>query len=258
MPDNAESHLEEVLSTVTADEEEAFEEHIKYRSQTNRINMKTESFLANEGGTEKMFDDVYHSAYKSASSKRLRGKTDDKSIADSLELVVIESLKKMPNHIETYLWKNFEAMKNSNGFESDNERLQHLVKLASDYLGATQRDVTALLSALRSGDKLLWNEGMRTFTTNLKDRIIDSYITKKGEDVSRDKEHKFKAYMIREMRDEQGVTPDNLAKELSPIVSYEATLRRTEGLPTDASSTEYAVRGLRMYEQKKTRERARR
>jgi hypothetical protein len=257
MPNSSDSHLEEVLDSLSPDDEAKFKDYMEYQGTTNKARMKSENFVNYDGGTEKLFDDVYHAAYKTAKDSNLKDKTDDKSVADSLELVVVNSLKKIQRPFETHLWKNFEAMKESNEFNSDNERLQMLINIANNYLGASQQDVQRLVAGVRSGNSLLWNQSVRTFTDRLKDSLVETYVTKKGEDVTRDKEHLFKAYLIRDLREQHKVSPDNLARELSTNVPYFATIQKAAAVPASRDPLELKAAGLVEYNARQKRDHTR-
>lgn len=245
-----ESHLEEILGGVSPEEKTNFEDHLVYRSPENRGRMRYEQFVTIQGGTEKLFDDIYHNAYTAATKGGLKGKSDPKSIADTLELVVVEALKKIQRPIETYLWKNFESMKASGGFRSDDDRMTHLIELANRYLGADQQELTTLLSSLRRGDPLLWNQAVREFTNRLKDGVVDSYIEQhRIKTIPPDVEHKFKAYAVQQLREKHGVTPsENLPRYLSTLTPVQQALQHVTTLRSQQGPIAYAAAGVTPYQ----------
>jgi len=251
MANHGESHLEEILGTVTAEDEKAFRAHIAYRSQSNLLRMKTEDFHGIHGGTDALFNDIYQKTFQEASDNNTREKTDDKSVANTLETAVIGALKAIKRTHETYLWKNYEAMKLDGSFKSESERAQYLLNLAHE-IGANDDDVQKLSASLRSGDELLWNQGMREFTDNMKERILDYHVGKHGIAATHEREHKFKAwYVDREMRDKLGVEPEDLALQLSPNVTYSSMIRNVErGLPADRNDLGMKSAGLKAYHAK--------
>jgi hypothetical protein len=233
-----ESHLESILAQITNEEAASFKEHLEYRSQENRLKMRYEHFSGTEGGTEKLFDDLYHNTYQQANAKGLRGKTDPASVADTLELIVIGGLKGVNSPYETGLLKHFEAMKASGRFESDFARQTHLRELMS-YLGASRQDVQTLVSGLSSGDASGWSQTVREFTNGLKDGIINRYIAlHQNKTLDRpEKIPKFKAYVTKQLREEHGKTPEDLIGYLAPhtepdehVQQYDilGTMRRQE------------------------------
>ncbi len=242
-----EGHLEEILHSITGEEEANFQDHLEYLSPQNRARMRYEQFVTVQGGTEKIFDDVYHNAYRVATEKNLKGKADPKAVADTLELVVVEGLKRINGSVETHLWKNFEAMKANNSFRSDDDRLSHLVVLAS-YLGADQQEIGQLLAGLRTSDPLQWNQSVRDFTNKLKDGVIDFYMTRhRNRLVNAENEHKFKAYAAKHMRETHGVEPRDILRYLSPQTQVEQALLPITQLAQVKNPQAYAALGVKEY-----------
>lgn len=248
---NPERLLEEILGELSPAEKTNFEDHLTYRSPENLARMRTEQFVTVTGGTEKLFDDVYHNAYRVATQSGLKGKADPKAVADTLELVVIEALKKIQRPIETFQWKNFETLKETNGFRSDDERLSHLVQLASNYLGADEQELATLINSLRRGDPLMWNQAMREFTNKLKESVIEKYIDQhRLKAVPPDAEHKFKAYAVKELREKHGVTPtESLPRYLSTLTPLRQALQHLDLFRNRQSQLAYAGAGVTPYQQ---------
>ncbi|MBI2141092.1 hypothetical protein HYU16_01575 [Candidatus Woesearchaeota archaeon] len=248
MPPTPESRLEEILGGISAEEAAKFKEHLEYRSPQNVRAMKFQKFGPIEGGTEKLFDDIYHSAYATAKEKGLQEKKDPKSIADALELIVVETLKKLGG-AEAEHAKTFEALKSSGGFEGDQERLNHLLQLAASYLGAEEERLGALLGGLRSGEATLWAQSVRQFTNHLKDSVIDHYITQhRLERVNQKNEHKFRAYLVKHLRDTHTATPDNVARYISTLTPMQEIFQRVDTLSTSEDPARYKALGLKKYQ----------
>lgn len=248
MPPTPESRLEEILGGISPEEGAKFKEHLEYRSPQNIRAMKYQKFGQIEGGTEKLFDDIYHSAYASAKEKGLQGKKDPKAIADALELIVVEALKKLGG-TEGEFAKTFEVLKNSGGFEGDQERLSHLMQLAASYLGAEEEQLGALLAGLRSGEATIWAQSVRQFTDHLKDSVINHYVTQhRLERVNERNEHRFRAYAVRHLRDTHGVTPDNVARYISTLTPMPQILRHLDTLGGRKDPAQYAALGLKEYQ----------
>lgn len=251
MPPTPESRLEEILGELNAEEAAKFKEHLEYRSAPNTRAMKYQKFGRLEGGTEKLFDDIYHNAYASAKAKGLQEKKDPKAVADALELVVIEALKKLGG-MEQSIAKTFEVLKSSGGFEGDQERLSHLIQLATSYLGAGEEQLGALLAGLRTGEATIWAQSVRQFTDHLKDSVINQYVLQhRLERVNQRNEHKFRAYVVQQLRDTHGVTPDNVARYISTLTPMQQVLQHVDTLGNRKDPAQYKALGLKEYQQPK-------
>ena len=225
-PQSSESHLEEILHQITPEEEAQFKEHLTYRTPQASRTLRYDKFGNIEQGTEKLFNDIYHNAYQTATAKGLKAKKDDAAIADTLELVVVEALRKLASagtHLSQsadHAWKNFELMKKEGTFRGDTERLVHLQNLASEYLGASDQNISALIQLLRSGDPGVWGETVRNFTNQLKDSLVDQYVSQHlMKSLTNENRHKWQAYAIKHLREALGKEPENLPRYMSPTMT---------------------------------------
>lgn len=240
-----EKTLDKIMDEISGEEKKIFEEHMKYRSLQSQREMRTKLFEKQEGGTEKIFDEVYHHVYKEA--KNIKGKTDQKSITDALELIVLTSLEKL-GVAEKHAATLFKATKDAKQFKDDNERIGHLQTLLRDYLGVDPSRSEAwakLMAGLKVGDPLLWNESVRTFTDYLKDSIIDVYIDKhKQKTITPGREYKFTAYAITEhLGKRYGLEPEKLG--ISLLEGPDVMLNKLDVLEKERHPSKYKQLGIK-------------
>jgi len=243
------SHLEEIVSHIRPEDQKAFDEHIQYRSTENTARMRYENFADVEGGTDRLLDDVYHDSYKKSVKGDWKEKGDDEAWAETLEAVVVGMLKQIGphRHNESFLLKNFLAMKDGGSFETDGERAAALATIVQN-MGARQEDLQKLQQAVRSGDKMAWNAGVRAFTDTMKGSLITNYVNQHGLKATQDREHLFKAYYIKRiMQPELGMSPVDIPLALSPQVPYVNLMQNAEQIPADRNPSELKLAQLELY-----------
>ncbi|MCP3683952.1 MAG: hypothetical protein GY861_14810 [bacterium] len=206
-----------LVSSISEEERAKYDQQIEYRTEKSQKDMKYGSFLEIEGGTEKIFDDVYHSVYKSGKLNDIKTKSGQEGIAAGLEMVVLESLKKSGNSSAITAAELFEAAEKAGEFKGDHaEKISKLTSLAMYHLAVKEEHINGLMESLKVGDPTEWNSGVREFTNQLKDSVISKYLQKQLADLTKDDGgHKFTAYLVKKhLPEKYQLAPEQLGKAL--------------------------------------------
>ncbi len=207
---------EAALRSLDDETREAFDKHLEYRSPENQRRIRYEKVHDYEGGTEIFFDQVYHSLYKDEKARESWKEKGAKGAASKLEHLILKSLEVSP--IGKRAKELFEARKADREFDSPQETINELTRLASDYLGVDVREDRAwlaLVSEAKSGDPLMFKQRMKEFLNSLKDsyvgHLIDQHMIKH---IPPDKYHEFAVYKVSKMGD-YGYEPEKIGAELA-------------------------------------------
>jgi hypothetical protein len=206
--------LEEILASVADNEKKEFDEHLSYRNPTKKKAWQYENWQGVEGGTEKIFNDVYQSNLKYVMKENLAGKKDPSSVRKMFENIILEAMLNSKDPVAEAAAKAFKAAVKAGDIKSDDDAMSRLFKYADEYLDMDQQNIFSLKNKLESGDKYLALEGMKEFIEGLKKSVINRYIQQHMIKVSTGKEHKFNAYVIDTNMKKYSVEPESMGKEL--------------------------------------------
>jgi hypothetical protein len=204
-PNAGPTNIETIVGTITDEMKKRFDSHMDTRFKQwelkhvkiNDYKTTTAEHTQVPAGTNYLFNDQLKETYDQAKDQKWWGKNDVKSIADTLEHLVINSLYKLGSPVEVDKARIHEGRKKEGGFRDDRERLEKVLALAREYLGASDEDVQKIYGALMSGDDRSWHEGLNEFVDRLKDTAVATYVARDFiTKVKPDEQHKYVAHLI--------------------------------------------------------------
>jgi len=209
------SVLNKNLESITKQEAEQYEAHLEERKPEKIQYWQKENWHDIEGGTEKIFTEVYQANTQYILQNRLYGKKDKASTAKILENIVIESMKNSRGADAIAAVEAFIAADKAGEFKTLDEKIGMLQRYALRYLGVNEESLGQLMARLESGEKNLILDGVKQFTDTLKLSVIRHYLNKKLLKLEVGNEHKLTAYAIDYIGRTYGIEPDSLGKELT-------------------------------------------
>jgi hypothetical protein len=208
--------LKKTLESITEKEAKDFQGLLDETKHERFLFYKQEKWNNVEGGTDRIFNDLYQDALKYVLKEKLHEKKDEASEAKILENIILGAMRATKDSDSLAAAEVFSAADKAGEFKSLTEKVEVLLQYANTYLSINPntQQFQQIRNQLRSGDKYEVLKGMKTITETLKESVIKRHFSKKYLKVATGNEPKLTAYMIDHIKKEYKIEPIFLGKEL--------------------------------------------